>query len=64
MPFITPCHAKSHYAESNVENCQKRMTQIRYIDGNNLYGSQMLFDLPTEDYRFEDITFIRKMEKK
>ena len=40
------------------------MTHIRYIDGNNLYGSQMLFNLPTEDYRFEDIKFIRKMERK
>ena len=63
MSFITTRHAKSDYANSNVENCQKRMTHIRYIDGNNLYGSQMLFDLPTEDYRFEDIKFIKKMER-
>ena len=40
------------------------MTHIRYIDGNNLYGSQMLFDLPTDDYRFEDKIFIKKVEKK
>ena len=31
------------------------MTHIRYIDGNNLYGSQMLCDLPIDDYKFEDI---------
>ena len=40
------------------------MTHIRYIDGNNLYGSQMLFDLPTEDYKFEDGIFIEKLKKK
>ena len=34
------------------------MTHIKYIDGNNLYGSQMLFDLPTDDNGFEDKTFI------
>ena len=39
------------------------MTHIRYIDGNNLYGSQMLFNLPTEDYRFEDIKFIKNVER-
>ena len=39
------------------------MTHIRYIDGNNLYGSQMLFDLPTEDYKFEDEKFVKKIEK-
>ena len=40
------------------------MTHIRYIDGNNLYGSQMLFDLPIDDYKFEDKSFIKKTEKK
>ena len=40
------------------------MTHIRYIDGNNLYGSQMLFDLPTEDYKFEDENFVKKIEQK
>ena len=40
------------------------MTHIRYIDGNNLYGSQMLFDLPTEDYKLENKDFIQKIEKK
>ena len=34
-----------------------------YIGGNNLYGgSQMLFHLPTTDYKFEDVTFIRQIE--
>ena len=34
-----------------------------YIGGNNLYGgSQMLFHLPTTDYKFEDVTFIRKIK--
>ena len=64
MSFITTRYAKSDYTNSTIENCQKQMTHIRYIDGNNLYGSQMLFNLPTEDYRFEDIKFIRKMENK
>ena len=40
------------------------MSHIRYIDGNNLYGSQILFDLPTEDYRFENQAFIQKIEKR
>ena len=64
MSFIATRKAKSDYKDSNVENCKKRMTHIRYIDGNNLYGSQMLFDLPTDDYRFEDKIFIKKVEKK
>ena len=64
MSFIATRKAKSDYKNSNVENCKKRMTHIRYIDGNNLYGSQMLFDLPTEDYKFEDEIFIKKIEKK
>ena len=63
MSFIATRKAKSDYKDSNVENCKKRMTHIRYIDGNNLYGSQMLFDLPTDDYRFEDKIFIKKVEK-
>ena len=63
MSFITTRYAKSDYTNSTIENCQKQMTHIRYIDGNNLYGSQMLFNLPTEDYRFEDIKFIKKMER-
>ena len=40
------------------------MNHIRYIDGNNLYGSQMLFDLPTEDYKFENQAFIQKIEER
>ena len=63
MSFITTRYAKSDYTNSTIENCQKQMTHIRYIDGNNLYGSQMLFNLPTEDYRFEDIKFIKKLER-
>ena len=64
MSFITTRRVKSDYIDSNVENCRKRMDHIRYIDGNNFYGSQMLFNLPTEDYRFEDTKFIRKIERK
>ena len=64
MSFITTRKAKSDYTDSNIENCKGRMTHIRYIDGNNLYGSQMLFDLPTEDYKFEDAKFVKKIEKK
>ena len=64
MSFITTRKAKSDYTDSNIENCKRRMTHIRYIDGNNLYGSQMLFDLPTEDYKFEDEKFVKKIEKK
>lgn len=63
MSFITTRKAKSDYTDSNIENCKGRMTHIRYIDGNNLYGSQMLFDLPTEDYKFEDEKFVKKIEK-
>ena len=61
MSFITTRKAKSDYTDSNIENCKRRMTHIRYIDGNNLYGSQMLFDLPTEDYKFEDEKFVKKI---
>ena len=64
MSFIATRMAKSDYINSNVENCKKRMNHIRYIDGNNLYGSQMLFDLPTEDYKFEDKMFIKKIENR
>ena len=64
MSFITTRKAKSDYTDSNIENCKRRMTHIRYIDGNNLYGSQMLFDLPTEDFKFEDEKFVKKIEKK
>ena len=64
MSFITTRKAKSDYTDSNIENCKGRMTHIRYIDGNNLYGSQMIFDLPTEDYKFEDEKFVKKIEKK
>ena len=63
MSFIATRKAKSDYDNSNVENSNKRMTHIRYIDGNNLYGSQMLFDLPTEDYKLENKNFIQKIEK-
>merc|ERR1712074_474791 len=63
MTFIATRKAKYDYKNSNVENCKKRMTQIRYIDGNNLYGSQMLFELPTENYKFEDEIFIKKLKK-
>ena len=38
------------------------MTHIRYIDGKNLYGSQIMFDLPTDDYRFEDKIVIKRIE--
>ena len=63
MSFIATRRAKSDYFDSNIENTSKRMTHIRYIDGNNLYGSQMLFDLPTEDYRLENKNFIEEIQK-
>ena len=40
------------------------MLHTRYIDRDNLYGSKMLFDLPTEDYRLENKNFIKEIEKK
>ena len=64
MSFIATRNAKSDYTDSNVENCREKMNHIRYIDGNNLYGSQMLFDLPTEDYKFENQAFIQKIEER
>ena len=64
MSFIATRRAKSDYDNSDTDNCNKRMTHIRYIDGNNLYGSQMLFDLPTEDFKLESKDFIQKIEKK
>ena len=64
MSFIATRRAKSDYTNSDVENCNKRMTHIRYIDGNNLYGSQMLFDLPTGDYKLENKDFIKRIEKR
>ena len=42
VSFIATRKAYSDYKNSNVENFKKIMTHIRYIDGNNLYGSQML----------------------
>ena len=64
MSFIAIRKAISDYDNSNVENSSNRMTHIRYIDGNNLYVSQMLFDLPTEDYKLEHKYFIQKIENK
>ena len=64
MSFIANRRAKSDYTNSDVENCNERMTHIRYIDGNNLYGSQMLFDLPTGDYKLENKDFIKRIEKR
>ena len=37
MSFIATRRAKSDYIDSNILNCAKRMTHIRYIDGNDLY---------------------------
>ena len=54
MSFISTRNAKSHYTDSNIESCSEKMNHFRYIDGNNLYGSYMLFDLPTEDYEIEN----------
>ena len=62
MSFIATRKVKQDYINSSPENCKKWMTHIRYIDDNNLYGSQMLFDLPTTDYKFEDVSFIAKIE--
>ena len=62
MSFIATRKVKSDYGNSNSENYKKRMTHIRYIDGNSLYGSQMLFDLPTTDYKFKDVSVITKIE--
>ena len=64
MSCIATRKAKSDYFDSNIKVTSKRMTHIGYIDGNNLYGSQMLFDLPTEDYRLENKNFIKEIEKK
>ena len=63
MSFIATRKAKSDYINSNVENCKNTITHIRYIDGNNFYGSQMLFDLTTEEYKFEDKMFMEMFEK-
>ena len=49
MSCIATRNEKSDYAASNMENCSEKMNHIRYIDGNNLYGSLKMFDLPTED---------------
>ena len=62
MSFIATRKVKSDYVNSNPENYKKRTTHIRYIDGNNLYGSQMLFDLPTTDYVLEYVSFIIRIE--
>ena len=64
MSFIATRKAKSDYIDSDVKNCSKRMTHIRYIGGNNLYGSQVIFNLPTHDYRLEGKSFIKKIERK
>ena len=41
----------------------KSMTPIRYIDGNNLYASQMIFDFPTEGYKLEVKCLQQKLRK-
>ena len=40
------------------------MNHIRYIGGNNFYGSKMLFNLPTEDYKFDNQAYIQQIEKR
>ena len=60
MPFIAIRSATSDYTESYLENCSEKMNHIRYIVGNHLYASQMLFDLPTEDYKSKNQAFIIK----
>lgn len=64
MPFIATRNVKSDFTDSNTENCREKMNHIRYIDGNNLFGCQMLFALPTEDYKFENQAFIQKIEER
>ena len=39
------------------------MTYISYIDGNSLYGSQMILNFPSEDYEFGSKNFIKTIEK-
>ena len=63
MSFIATRRAKSDYIYSNIKKSEKRTTHLRYIDGNNLYGSQMLFDLPTGDYRLENGKITQKLKK-
>ena len=63
MSFISKRYAKSDYYDSNIENYKKRVNHIRYIDANNLYGSQMLFDLPIGGYMFRNKKFVEKVEK-
>ena len=58
MYFIATRNAKSDYTDSKIENYSEKMNHIRYIDENNLYGSQMWLDLPAEDYKFENPAFI------
>ena len=60
MSFIATSNAKSDCTGSNRENCSEKMNHIRYNDGNNLYGIQMLFDFSTEDYRLENQAFVKK----
>ena len=38
--------------------------QNRRKTTNNLYGSQILFDLPTDDYKFDDETFVKRERSK
>ena len=67
MSFIAAHIEKSDYYSkiySKIENCICKMNPIRYIDGNNLYRNQMLFDLLKEYYRFENQAFIPKIEKR
>ena len=63
MSFIATRNAKSDYSDSSIENCREKMNHIRYIDGNNSYGSHMLFDLPTGDYKIDNQAFVRKIGK-
>ena len=63
MSFISACNTKSDYNNFTIANCSEKMNNIRYIDGNDTYGIQMLPDLTSEIYNFENQAFIQRIEK-
>ena len=54
-------HDNINKNDLNFDNNSKN--HIRYIDCNNLYGSCMLLDLPTKNFKFETLKKIKKIEK-
>ena len=52
--FVATRNVISYHNDSNIDKYSQKLNHLRYINGNNVYGSQMISDLSTEDYRFDN----------